>query len=170
MKKQEISILLAEDEPSLQNIFASQLHALGYRKPEFAADGLMAVKLAKQKRFDIIFMDLRMPELDGISATQRIREFEAGTDSRVPIIGLSAYSQRQACLEVGMDEYLQKPVLLYQVEEVLTKFLEIAHEQSKLLNEPVKPKVDTRLLDKSDEPLISIRKKIDELRQTGDVE
>ncbi len=170
MKKQEITILLAEDEPTLQHVFASQIHALGYRKPEFADDGLMAVKLAKQKRFDIIFMDLRMPELDGISATQRIREFEHGTDRRVPIIGLSAYSQRQACLEVGMDEYLQKPVLLYQVEDVLTRFLDIAHEQSKLLSEPVKPKVDTRLLDKSDERLISIRKKIDELRQMGEAE
>jgi len=101
MRKQDISILCAEDEPSLQHVFASQLHALGYKKPEFVTNGLMAVKLAKQKRFDIIFMDLRMPELDGISATQRIREGEAGTGSRVPIVGLSAYSRRQNCLEAG---------------------------------------------------------------------
>ncbi len=170
MRKQDISILCAEDEPSLQHVFASQLHALGYKKPEFVTNGLMAVKLAKQKRFDIIFMDLRMPELDGISATQRIREGEAGTGSRVPIVGLSAYSRRQNCLEAGMDEYLQKPVLLYQVDEMLTRFLDVAPEASKLRDEPVKPKIDSTLLEKSNERLISIQKKIDELRKMGESE
>ncbi|CAN5537124.1 hypothetical protein BH11CYA1_BH11CYA1_14660 [soil metagenome] len=169
MKKKDAVILLAEDEETLQYVFASQIKALGYRSPEFASNGLEAVKVALQKRVHIIFMDIRMPVLDGISATVRIREQEAG--AQIPIIGLSAYSQKPACMAAGMNDYMQKPVMLYQIDEMITKHLNISKssETTTLLNEPLKVVIDQDKYAFADEKLKALREKIDELRKHTDI-
>ncbi|MFA6210984.1 MAG: response regulator [Candidatus Obscuribacterales bacterium] len=169
MKKKDAVILLAEDEESLQYVFASQIKALGYRSPEFVSNGIDAVKLALQKRIDIIFMDIRMPGLDGISATLRIREQEK--DSTIPIIGLSAFAQKAACLSAGMNDYMQKPVMLYQVEEMINKHLNITDkpQPTKLLSEPAKIEVAQDKYSLEDEKLKNIREKMDNLRKHTDI-
>ena len=169
MKKKDAVILLAEDEETLQYVFASQIKALGYRSPEFVNNGLDAVKLALQKRIHIVFMDIRMPVLDGISATVRIREQESGT--KIPIIGLSAYAQKPACIAAGMDDYMQKPVMLYQIDEMLKKHLNITQtsDTSNLLEAPLKPEIPQGKYAVADEKLNAIREKMNELRKHTDI-
>ena len=69
--------------------------------------------MLEQEPFDIVLMDLEMPELDGLSATVEIRARERETNSRIPVIAMTAHavpSVRQQCLDVGMDGYVTKPV------------------------------------------------------------
>jgi CheY-like chemotaxis protein len=169
MKKKDAVILLAEDEESLQYVFACQIKALGYRTPEFVNNGFDVVKLALQKRIDIIFMDIRMPGLDGISATRRIREQEKGT--AIPIIALSAFSQKSACLSAGMNDYMQKPVLLYQIDEMITMYLSTTDKPlpPKLLTEPAKIEIAPDKYSIEDEKLKEVREKIDNLRKHTDI-
>jgi len=169
MKKKDAVILLAEDEESLRYVFASQIRALGYRAPEFAHNGVEAIKIALQKRIHLVFMDIRMPELDGISATIRIREQEK--NSRIPIIGLSAFSQKAACLAAGMNDYMQKPVMLYQVEEMIAKYIEVSPGQESekiLLKEPIKTIIPHDKYALEDERLKLLREKLDRLRNQRD--
>lgn len=169
MKKKDAVILLAEDEETLQYVFASQIKALGYRSPEFVNNGLEAVKLALQKRIDIIFMDIRMPGLDGISATRRIREQEK--DTKIPIIALSAFSQKSACLSAGMNDYMQKPVMLYQIDEMITKYLCPTDEPvpPRLLPDPAKIEIAHDKYSIEDEKLKEVREKINNLRKHTDI-
>ena len=107
-----LRILLAEDSPFNQKL---ALGVLGKRGHELtvANNGHEAVALAASRDFDLIFMDIQMPEMDGLEATKRIRERERETGRRVPIIAMTAQAvkgMRERCLSVGMDDYLVKPV------------------------------------------------------------
>ena len=77
------------------------------------ADGHSAVAAVAAGNFDVILMDVQMPELDGLQATREIRANEAGTERRIPIVALTAHamqSDQERCLESGMDDYLTKPM------------------------------------------------------------
>ena len=78
-----------------------------------AADGREAVETWKNGQFDVILMDVQMPEVDGFEATRRIRAAENGSARHTPIIALTAHTlqgDRERCLAVGMDAYVTKPV------------------------------------------------------------
>jgi CheY-like chemotaxis protein len=111
--------LLVEDEPTIRFVAQRQFSALGYPIADVAEDGLTAVSKALSGDFDIIFMDVRLPELDGISATVRIRE--AGSKS--VIIGMTAFSHKEQCLGAGMDDFLQKPVMLQALSDALARWV-----------------------------------------------
>ncbi|MBY0551151.1 MAG: response regulator [Candidatus Obscuribacterales bacterium] len=115
-------ILVVEDQVVLQYVAKRQLGLLGY-EPDFAEDGIKAVQMAVSSKYDIVFMDVMLPEMDGLKATGLIREAEQVSGTRTPIIGMTAYSLRDKCLEAGMDDFLQKPVMLEQLEKVLLKWL-----------------------------------------------
>lgn len=92
-----------------------------------ATNGLEALALHEQKRYDTILMDIQMPHMDGIGATQRIRERE-GLSSHTPIIALTAHTllgDRERFLSMGMDEYLSKPInmngLFQLIDHVMSK-------------------------------------------------
>jgi two-component system, sensor histidine kinase and response regulator len=107
-----LQILLAEDSPFNQKL---ALGVLGKRGHELtvANNGQEAVALAASRKFDLIFMDIQMPEMDGLEATKRIRAHEQDTGRRVPIVAMTAQAvkgMRERCLSVGMDDYLVKPV------------------------------------------------------------
>jgi CheY-like chemotaxis protein len=104
-------ILLAEDNPVNQKVAARMMEKRGYLVT-VVANGREAIEAHERQRFDLILMDVQMPELDGLEATRRIREREQTTGEHVPILALTAHamlSDRERCLAAGMDEYLSKP-------------------------------------------------------------
>lgn len=105
-----LRILVAEDNPVNQQVATAMLGGLGC-DVTCVETGLDAVARVRDARFDAVFMDCQMPELDGFEATRRIRQAETG-DTRLPIIALTAHAtgaDRAACLAAGMDDYLSKP-------------------------------------------------------------
>ena len=120
-------VLLVEDNPVNQRVGRKQLEKLGYHVTS-AANGRIAVEAVAADRFDIVFMDLRMPELDGLNATRAIRSRERGTGRHVPIVALTAdvrSNDRAACLESGMDDFLAKPVALSDLRAVLGRWVRV---------------------------------------------
>lgn len=106
-----LRVLVAEDTPILRQVIDIMLRHEGC-DVTFAHDGEQTVRLANQERFDLIFMDVHMPVLDGLSAAREIRKSE-GQGTHVAIIGLSAGAfaeNEKSALEAGMDGYLVKPV------------------------------------------------------------
>jgi PAS domain S-box-containing protein len=103
-------ILLVEDNPDNQRLAARVLEGEG-KRVDTAANGEVAVAMARETLYDLIVMDLMMPVMDGFQATARIRENEAAPN-RVPIVALTAHATegfRDRCLAAGMDDYLSKP-------------------------------------------------------------
>ncbi len=115
-------ILLVEDDPVLRYLGAKQCELLGFRC-KLARSGTEAVQLAFADA-DLILMDLAMPDMSGLEATSIIREkeLEQGRE-RKPIVAMTAFTQQENRLPPGMDDYIQKPVLLETLRHTLTKWL-----------------------------------------------
>ncbi|MFO7982039.1 MAG: ATP-binding protein [Desulfuromonadales bacterium] len=106
------SILVAEDDPLISEVISAMLEKRGCL-PEAAANGRDALEKWEVKEFDIILMDLQMPQLNGVEATRTIRERETATGGRTCIIGLTAHAHpeiKRECLASGMNQVLTKPV------------------------------------------------------------
>ena len=106
-----LSILIADDTPIARDSTAATLRAAGHQVTA-ARDGAEVVELAESGDFDVVLMDLRMPVLDGIEATRRIRA-HCGPRGQVPIVAMTANAREEPvrqCREAGMDGYLTKPV------------------------------------------------------------
>jgi len=122
--KHSARILLAEDNPVNQRLAKMLLTKAGYQV-EVANDGQEAVdKYTKApEAFDLIFMDVQMPQMDGMKATKAIRDKGFET---VPIVAMTAHAMkgdREKCLEAGMDDYIPKPVKRELVFEMLEKWV-----------------------------------------------
>lgn len=121
-------VLVVEDNSSNQMIIGTILKQMGIQTL-MAGNGLMAIErvMAEADQIDVILMDIRMPELDGFGATERIRAWEiAQKRTPIPIIALTAdaFPEVQArCQVVGMDDYLSKPINIAALASVLTKWL-----------------------------------------------
>jgi len=114
----ELSILLAEDNPVNQKVALSMLKKMGYQA-DIAVNGLEVLKSLEKKHFDVILMDIQMPEMDGIEATQQIRSKQI---KQPCIIAMTAYAlegDRENCLNAGMDEYISKPIKKDELEMAL---------------------------------------------------
>ncbi len=117
-----LRILVAEDNPVNQRVATAMLKRRGHQVT-IAGNGAEAVRCAATQLFDAVFMDVQMPELDGLEATQAIRRAEAGTGRHLPIIAMTAHAMngdRERCLAAGMDDYLTKPVSIAGIDRVLT--------------------------------------------------
>jgi signal transduction histidine kinase/CheY-like chemotaxis protein len=113
-----IPILLVEDNPVNQKVVARMLEKLGHTVT-IVQNGREALSIVQSQKFELIFMDLQMPEMDGLTATQQIREREKQTGAHIPIIAMTAHAMqtdRQRCLDGGMDGYLEKPVTSQSLE------------------------------------------------------
>ena len=116
-------VLVAEDNPANSLLINQLLKRLGC-EVTIVENGAAAVEIAGSGEFDIIFMDWRMPEMDGIEATKVIRNMKPPVP--VPIIAVTANAMtedRETCLEAGMDEYLTKPVTSAGLKEMLERFV-----------------------------------------------
>jgi CheY-like chemotaxis protein len=117
-----LDILLVEDHVVNQKLAMALLGRWGHRVT-VAENGKLALDALAQQHFDMVFMDMMMPVMDGLEATRRIRASEHGT--RVPIVAMTANAMkddRDRCLAAGMDDYVSKPVELAQLQRVLARF------------------------------------------------
>jgi PAS domain S-box-containing protein len=118
-----IRILLAEDNPINQKVASYMLKGMGYRA-DTAGNGEEAVAALRLFPYDIVLMDVRMPLLDGLEATRRIRA-EFPQDRQPIIIAMTAHvmmEDRRLCLDAGMNDYLPKPVRPDKLEEILSRW------------------------------------------------
>jgi CheY-like chemotaxis protein len=120
-----LRVLLADDNEINQKVLLRLLARLGYR-PDLACNGLEALSAFQRQRYDIVFMDVRMPGCDGLEATRRIRALEAQSGRpRCPIVAMTANAMpgdREICLAAGMDEYVAKPFPADIVKTCLLRF------------------------------------------------
>jgi len=124
-------VLLAEDNEVNRLVAVKMLQTLGCAV-DVAVNGAEAVQKALAGEYDLILMDVQMPEMDGYEATRRIREAERATGEHRIIIAMTAHSMesdRRACLETGMDDYLSKPVKRERLAETLTKWVAVKQAQ-----------------------------------------
>ncbi|MBK1695350.1 hypothetical protein CKO09_11475 [Chromatium weissei] len=143
-------VLLAEDEAVNRMVAIALLQRVGMTV-ETANDGLAAVEWASNHHADVLLMDVRMPRLDGLAATRRIRMLD-GWQSR-PIIALTANAfeeDRQACLAAGMDDFLTKPIDADQLYNMLLKWLPVNRKPLLVTNQesiaPAVEKIDPLLV------------------------
>jgi signal transduction histidine kinase/ligand-binding sensor domain-containing protein/CheY-like chemotaxis protein len=107
-----LHILLAEDNLVNQRLTVKLLEKQGHRVV-IAGNGKQALAAFEREKFDLILMDVQMPELDGLATTKMIREREGATEMRTPILAMTAYAMqgdREKCLQAGMDAYVSKPI------------------------------------------------------------
>jgi len=118
-------VLVAEDNEANRLLALKQLEKLGVAA-EAVSDGEEAVAAVAGSAFDLVFMDRNMPRLDGFAATARIREGEASVGKHTVIVAMTAGAMdgdRSACLAAGMDDYLCKPVMMSDLQEMVDRWL-----------------------------------------------
>jgi len=116
-------ILLAEDNPINQRVAQKMLKRLGY-PVDVAANGLEALQALEHKSYNIILMDIQMPEMDGLEATRIIRQ-RLSAEEQPRIIAVTAHAldySREMCIDAGMDDYIAKPVQKDELAEVLNRY------------------------------------------------
>jgi CheY-like chemotaxis protein len=121
---QRLRILLAEDNVVNQRLAVRVLERMGH-SVDVVEDGTGALRAVANDHFDLVFMDVQMPVMDGFEATAKIREHERNTGAHVPIVAMTAHAMkgdRERCLEVGMDDYLTKPFDTAALRNVLERF------------------------------------------------
>ena len=107
-----LTILVVEDNPINQLITTRLLEKAGH-SVRLADNGRVALEMLGHQGFDLVLMDLSMPEMDGFTATRLIREREVGTSQRLPIVAFTANTvlgERERCTQAGMDGFVSKPV------------------------------------------------------------
>ena len=121
------NILIAEDNPTNQIVVRKLLNKLGVEHLTVVENGRLAVEAWKTGEFDLILMDCQMPEMDGLEATQKIRDLERDRKfSAIPIIATTANASmldQQECLDAGMTNHLAKPLRINQLSETLATYL-----------------------------------------------
>jgi PAS domain S-box-containing protein len=136
-EKRQFSILLAEDNIINQKMAMKILENQGHLVT-IANDGLEALAALEKDSFDLILMDVQMPNLDGFQATEMIRKKEQETAGHVPIVAMTAHAlkgDRERCLAAGMDDYISKPLRLSDLIKTIENILS---QSKKARPEPVK--------------------------------
>lgn len=129
-----VNVLLVEDQRVNQMLMETILKKLNCHV-ELANNGVEAIQMVKQNTYDLVLMDCQMPEMDGFEATQKIREYELGTENHLPIVALTAdamQGDKDKCLAIGMDDYINKPIRPNRIHEVLHKFTSKKGEEDQL--------------------------------------
>ena len=129
-----LNVLVAEDNAVNQRLAARMLEKRGHRVT-VARNGHEAVEALTKQVYDLVLMDIQMPEMDGFEATSVIREREGDSGAHMPIIALTAHAMKgdkERCLAAGMDGYLSKPIRSQELDEVLEKYVTLRREPARL--------------------------------------
>ena len=121
--ERSLRVLLAEDNPVNQTLAMRILERLGH-KVQVVNNGREALGRSQTEEFDLILMDVQMPEMDGLEATKAIRDAEAGTGKHVSIVAMTAHAMkgdREKCLGAGMDGYLSKPIRIEELKQAMSE-------------------------------------------------
>jgi CheY-like chemotaxis protein len=121
---QLLRILLAEDNPVNQKLARFAIEKMGH-SIVMVNNGIRAVETSASGQFDLILMDLQMPEMDGFEATARIREAERSAGRHTPIVAMTAHAMhgdREQCLRAGMDDYISKPIDLQALARMIDRY------------------------------------------------
>jgi two-component system, sensor histidine kinase and response regulator len=119
-----LHILVAEDNAVNQAVILRVLEKMGHSSV-LAQNGKEALALAFSQKFDLILMDVQMPEMDGLAATEAIRKREKDSGTHLAIVAMTAHAMkgdRELCLQAGMDGYVTKPIRFSALEKTLAKF------------------------------------------------
>jgi signal transduction histidine kinase/DNA-binding response OmpR family regulator len=125
-----LRILLAEDNRVNQIVATRMAEKMGH-SVVVAANGQLALQLLATQPFDLVLMDVQMPEMDGLTAARKIRESEQSTPFHLPIIAMTAHAMkgdRERCMDAGMDAYVSKPIDLPLLEEAIASVMEEGDE------------------------------------------
>ena len=124
-ERRGLRVLVVEDNPVNQRLAVRLMEKQGH-SVALAGNGQDALDALVKERFDLVLMDVQMPEMDGIEATRAIRRKELGNGSHLPIIAMTAHAMqadRQRCAEAGMDGYVSKPIQLPELAAVMERVL-----------------------------------------------
>jgi CheY-like chemotaxis protein len=127
-QKPNLRILVAEDNAVNQKLAMRLLEKQGYA-PVLVETGRAALESLQKDEFDLVLMDVQMPDIDGLAATAAIREKEKSTGKHLPIVAMTAHAMagdRERCLAAGMDGYVAKPIslkeLTKEIERIRTEY------------------------------------------------
>ncbi len=128
-----LNVLLADDNPINQKVGLTVLHKLGYAC-DVANNGVEVLRALEQKTYDVLFLDVQMPEMDGLEVARQIRQRWA-TEQRPCIIAMTGNAlmgDREKCLESGMDDYIAKPVRVAEIQAALERWgqRKVAHRSA----------------------------------------
>jgi two-component system, sensor histidine kinase and response regulator len=116
-----LDILVAEDTPFNQKFISRLLGKWGHRLV-IVENGVDTLQALSKEDFDVVLMDVQMPEMDGFEATKALRKAEVGTGMHIPVIAMTAHAMkgdRERCIEAGMDDYLSKPIAADKLGKIL---------------------------------------------------
>ena len=119
-QNQTAKILLAEDDEIIRKVMLQMLKKLGYHA-DVAANGLEVLSALDQYSYDIILMDLQMPEMDGLEATRIIRQCRPDGLRIIAVTASAPGETREKCLEAGMDDYFSKPLRIKELANLLNR-------------------------------------------------
>jgi signal transduction histidine kinase/ligand-binding sensor domain-containing protein/DNA-binding response OmpR family regulator len=128
-KEYPLTILIAEDNPVNQTLAIRTLSKLGYTA-DIAPNGLDVLEQLVNKNYDLIFMDVQMPEMDGLQTTRAIRQDFQKQPVIIAMTANAMVEDKENCLQAGMDDYISKPFKLDTIREVLSKWAKLLHTKS----------------------------------------
>ena len=117
----KLNVLLVDDDRLVRYVTGAYFKRIGYRL-DMAENGMVAIDKFREKAYDLILMDVRMPVMNGLEATRTIRELETmnGNGKRARIVAITASSARDECLDSGMNDYFQKPIMMDHIHQILS--------------------------------------------------
>jgi CheY-like chemotaxis protein len=117
-----LKILLAEDNLINQKVALQMLKKIGF-EADLAANGQEAISALERQPYDIILMDIQMPEMDGIEAAKKIRERWPNGPKIIAITAYALEGDREKCIEAGMDDYISKPIQIQELQNKIAAFM-----------------------------------------------
>ncbi|HGY12154.1 MAG TPA: response regulator, partial [Desulfobacterales bacterium] len=155
LQRKNIRILLAEDNITNQQVATGILKKFGFMGVKTVSNGIQAVKALEESSYNLVLMDVQMPEMDGFEATRKIRKIESESGKkRIPIIAMTAHAMkkdRDNCISAGMDDYVSKPIDPKFFLEVLKRWLpgkKAATDSDNPLDPEIIEGIDPRVFDK----------------------